>query len=97
MHSTRRFNCALFGLAVLAMVFTASACTNTEIVEVPRAPFNPAPDSVGGFLGLYTVADNQTTCGNCHVNNQTEWSGTKHAQAYANLLAGTPNPRAHLL
>ena len=70
---------ALFGLAVLAMAFTASACTNTEIVEVPRAPFNPAPDSVAGFLGLYTVADNQTTCGNCHVNNQTEWSGTLHA------------------
>ena len=87
MHSTRRRNCALFGLAVLAMAFTASACTNTEIVEVPRAPFNPAPDSVAGFLGLYTVATNQTTCGNCHVNNQTEWSSTRHANAYHTLAA----------
>ena len=42
---------------------------------------------MAGFLGLYTVADNQTTCGNCHVNNQTEWSGTKHAGAYENLAA----------
>ena len=93
MHSTRRRNVALFGLAVLAMAFTASACTNTEIVEVPRAPFNPAPDSVAGFLGLYTVADNQTTCGNCHVNNQTEWSGTKHAGAYE-ALASNPGQQA---
>ena len=61
----------------------ASACTNTEIVEVEQPRFNPAPDSVAGFLGLYDVPTNQTTCGNCHVNNQTEWSGTKHADAYA--------------
>ena len=94
MHPIRRRNCVLYGLAVLAMIFTASACTNTEIVEVPRAPFNPAPDSVAGFLGLYTVSTNQTTCGNCHVNNQTEWSGTLHAEAYGNLLAAVPSPAA---
>ena len=77
----------MFGLAVLAMAFAASACTDTQVVEVDRPPFNPAPDSVGGFLGLYTVSTNQTTCGNCHVNNQTEWSGTRHAGAYATLAS----------
>jgi hypothetical protein len=95
MHSTFRRNRSLFALSVFAMVFTASACTTTEIVEVPRPPFNPAPDSVAGFLGLYTVSTNQTTCGNCHVNNQTQWSGTKHAGAYAalaSLPAGVAQP-----
>ena len=65
--------------------FATSACTNTEYVEVEQPRFNPPPDSVAGFLGLYDVPTNQTTCGNCHTNNQTEWSGTKHAGAYATL------------
>ena len=57
-------------------------------MEQPR--FNPAPDSVAGFLGLYDVPTNQTTCGNCHVNNQTEWGGTRHAGAFATLANTAP-------
>jgi predicted CXXCH cytochrome family protein len=89
MHSNLRPRWVLLGLALLATAFASSACTNTEIVEVEKPRFNPAPDSVAGFLGLYDVHTNQTTCGNCHVNNQTEWSGTRHAGAYA-TLAGLP-------
>jgi len=85
----------LLGLTVLAIGFATSACTNTEYVEVEQPRFNPAPDSVAGFLGLYDVPTNQTTCGNCHTNNQTEWSGTRHAGAYATLASdpGAPTPR----
>jgi predicted CXXCH cytochrome family protein len=90
MHSNFRPRWALFGLALLATAFASSACTNTETVEVEKPRFNPAPDSVAGFLGLYDVHTNQTTCGNCHVNNQTEWSGTRHAGAYATLASLPP-------
>jgi predicted CXXCH cytochrome family protein len=90
MHSNFRPRWAFFGLALLATAFASSACTNTETVEVEKPRFNPAPDSVAGFLGLYDVHTNQTTCGNCHVNNQTEWSGTRHAGAYATLASLPP-------
>ena len=75
----------LLGLTVLAIAFATSACTNTEYVEVEQPRFNPAPDSVAGFLGLYDVPTNQTTCGNCHVNNQTEWTRHPARRAYATL------------
>ena len=82
MHSNLRPRWALLGLAMVTMAFVTSACTDTQTVEVERPRFNPAPDSIAGFLGLYDVATNQSTCGNCHVNNQTEWAKTKHADAY---------------
>ena len=87
MHSNLRPRWALLGLAMVTMAFVTSACTDTQTVEVERPRFNPAPDSIAGFLGLYDVATNQSTCGNCHVNNQTEWAKTKHADAYATLAS----------
>jgi predicted CXXCH cytochrome family protein len=83
----RRFARIRSLLLLPATLFTLSACTEEKIVEVPtdRPPFNPPADSVNGFLGLYDVATNQTTCGNCHVNNQGEWAQTAHADAYATL------------
>ena len=92
MNLISRRSRSLLALSVLALVFAASACTET--VEVDRPNFNPPPDAVGGFLGLYTVSTNQTTCGNCHVNNQTEWSSTAHADAYAGLVSNVPNAPA---
>ena len=62
-------------------------------VPIPRSSrwtspaSTPRPTAWPGFLGLYDVPTNQTTCGNCHVNNQTEWSGTRHADAYATLAS----------
>lgn len=66
---------------LLAVV--AIACTTEKLVF--RDPFNPPPDANGKFLGYFTVANKQTTCGNCHVNHQAQWVTTKHASAWADL------------
>ncbi|HJP57186.1 MAG TPA: cytochrome c3 family protein [Gemmatimonadales bacterium] len=63
-----------------------AACSSDKIVYRDRAPFNPPPDSVNGFLGLFTVASNQTTCGNCHVGHQRDWATSAHSGAYATLV-----------
>jgi predicted CXXCH cytochrome family protein len=60
-------------------------CTDTNTVFRDRPPFNPPPDSISGFLGYYNDSTKQTTCGNCHVDHQTKWKGTRHAGAYATL------------
>ncbi len=62
-----------------------SACTTEKIVFKDREPFNPPPDAASGFLGYYTVSSKQTSCGNCHVGQQTKWAQTKHAGAYKTL------------
>jgi predicted CXXCH cytochrome family protein len=69
----------------LLTVFTLAACTDEKIVYRDRPLFNPPPDSANGFLGYFTVATKQTTCGNCHVGVQAEWRATRHAQAWADL------------
>jgi len=69
------------GISLLAI----GACTDEKIVYQTLPPFNPPPDSVSGFLGYFTVADKQTTCGNCHVGVQGEWAATKHARAWSDL------------
>ncbi len=77
--STRRL-LALLGLLSLV----SSACTDEKIVY--RDPFNPPPDAESGFVGYFTSSDKSTTCGNCHVDHQNKWIGTKHADAYAGLV-----------
>ena len=67
----------------IAAVLFLSGCSSDKIVYRDRAPFNPPPDSVNGFLGLFTIATNQTTCGNCHVGHQRDWSTSAHSGAYA--------------
>ena len=52
-----------------------------------RPPFTPPPDASSGFLGFFDAATQQTNCGNCHVEHQADWEGTKHADAWANLQA----------
>lgn len=78
----------------LMLALVLAGCTNTETIEVPRPPFNPPPDDGNGFLGLYTVSSNLTTCGNCHVGTQQQWAGTAHADAYAGLVTNVANPPA---
>ncbi|NIN09973.1 MAG: hypothetical protein GTN62_01020 [Gemmatimonadales bacterium] len=70
---------ALLGLLV------AGACTEESISFRGREVFNPPLDSVNGFLGYFTVADKQTTCGNCHADEQAGWIQTAHANAWADL------------
>ena len=50
--------------------------------EVQQERFNPPPDAANNFLGYFTAADKQTTCGNCHVTHQAAWAQTAHASAY---------------
>ena len=61
------------------------ACTDT--VYRDRPPFNTPPDPASGFLGYYTTSTQQTTCGNCHVGQQADWSQTAHATAWGTLQA----------
>ena len=82
---SRRFAPLLVGTLALIL----GACSSDKIVFRDREPFNPPPDTAGQFLGYFTSADKQTTCGNCHVNHQADWVGTAHARAYADLTASS--------
>jgi predicted CXXCH cytochrome family protein len=70
-----------------ALLVLVGACTETEIQYVEKPAFNPPPDAAAGYLGYYTPADKQTTCGNCHADYQASWVNTKHAVAWADLQA----------
>jgi predicted CXXCH cytochrome family protein len=78
-------------VAVLATGGVGTGCTETEYVydttEVERPAFNEPADSLNGFIGLYNVEDNQTSCGNCHADFQAAWAGTAHAGAWETLEA----------
>ncbi len=76
---------ALPGAATVGLVL-ASACGD-DIAFKDRAPFNAPADAVAGFLGYFSVADKQTTCGNCHADEQATWSQTHHADAWSTLQA----------
>jgi predicted CXXCH cytochrome family protein len=87
MSSTRRGIRGVLALLAIPAILIVAACTDTVTNEVVRPPFNPPPDSTSGFLGFYDASTSQTTCGNCHVKHQAEWKGTKHAGAWAELVA----------
>lgn len=73
-------------LAVSALGFLAmGACTEDTIVPETRDSFNPAPDSVNGFLGYADAEAGWPTCGNCHADQTADWQGTHHADAWATL------------
>lgn len=73
--------------AALVAVLGIGACTDEKIVFRDRPAFNPPADETAGFLGYFTAATNQTTCGNCHVDHQRRWVTTAHADAYETLVA----------
>ena len=80
--AARRFiHAAAAALAAIAV----SGCSDDRIVYRNRPPFNPPPDASSGFLGYYDAFAKQTTCGNCHVDFQASWKGTRHASAYSTL------------
>lgn len=82
MRLQRQPNLGPIALALLVMVLLG-ACTDT--VYRDRPPFNPPPDAASGFLGYFSASTNQTTCGNCHVDHQKDWSTHGHADAFATL------------
>src|SRR5919106_646514 len=75
------FNALLATVSVLSV----GGCTDEKIVYRDREPFNPPPDATSGFLGYFTAATKQTTCGNCHVGHQRDWKTSAHAGAWATL------------
>jgi predicted CXXCH cytochrome family protein len=82
MRSTPRY-------PLLAAVLTSVSIAgcSSDVVYRDRAPFNPPPDAVSGFLGYYDATLKQTTCGNCHASYQGGWATTAHAGAHAELNA----------
>lgn len=75
-------------LGSLALLVSAAAwlgaCTDT--VYRDRPPFNPPPDAASGFLGYFSANEQQTTCGNCHVDHQGDWTKHGHSGAFATLV-----------
>ena len=69
--------------AVVMGLLLSSACTDETITI--RDPYNDPVDNVNGFLGYFSVADQQTTCGNCHADEQANWIETAHAGAWEGL------------
>ncbi|MBK8003713.1 MAG: hypothetical protein IPK12_07120 [Gemmatimonadetes bacterium] len=72
-------------LVVSAWLGACSTETETKTVFVDPPRFNAPPDTVNGFLGYYAAEDGQTTCGNCHVDHQADWSQHGHADAWNTL------------
>ncbi len=70
--------------AVVSLM-VAGACSEDTVVYKDGEAFNPPADSVSGFLGYYSIADKQTTCGNCHADTQNKWVETAHAHAWEGL------------
>lgn len=77
--------CRLFFPLASTIMVVLAGCTSEKLVF--REPFNPPPDNTNKFLGYFTVSDKQTSCGNCHVEKQADWTTTKHSQAWGDLVA----------
>jgi hypothetical protein len=69
-------------VALCALVW---GCTKRETVFVERPIFEQPPAAAAGFLGYDRADSKLTVCGNCHVGQQSQWSGTAHAGAWQTL------------
>lgn len=64
----------------------AFACVNDKIVY-RNVQFPQPATAAKSFVGYSQADTKQTTCGNCHIDQQTKWSATKHSKAWADLKA----------
>ena len=71
---------ALLGLLGLV------ACEES-IVYRDRELFEPVETAAAGFVGYSEASENLVVCGNCHIDQQNDWEGTAHADAWATLMA----------
>jgi predicted CXXCH cytochrome family protein len=72
------------GFALLALL-VASSCVDEKIVFEDRELFvEPAAEALG-FLGYTDQEAKLTVCGNCHVDSQSGWVETAHADAWEGL------------
>ena len=75
------------GLAALAMILTASGCTDETIIYRDREIFEQPDAAAQGMLGYSDQESKLTVCGNCHVGPQGQWEETAHADAWNTLQA----------
>lgn len=73
--------------ATLGAVVLTGACTDDTLVYTDREALAAPADSGGGFLGYFNVAEQFTSCGLCHADEQASWIQTKHASAWEDLQA----------
>lgn len=86
MRSLRLPRLSAAALQLCALTLLLGACTSTDIVY--RNSQFPQPSAEAkNFVGYSQTDTKQTACGNCHVDQQTKWSGTKHSHAWADLQA----------
>jgi predicted CXXCH cytochrome family protein len=74
-------------MIALVVVAAGAACVDEKVVFRDRELFTEPPPGAADFVGYTDQQTKLTVCGNCHVNNQGEWTGTKHADAFATLVA----------
>ncbi len=84
-RTTRRVRGAWILLAFVGVITVLAGCTDTEVVFRDREIFNPPPDATFNFLGYFDADAKLTTCGNCHVGQQSGWEQTGHAGAWEAL------------
>jgi predicted CXXCH cytochrome family protein len=70
----------------LAVVVAVASCVNDKIVY-RNVQFPQPAAAAKNFVGYAQTDTKQTTCGNCHIDQQSKWSVTKHAKAWADLKA----------
>ena len=69
-----------------AVVLAVASCVNDKIVY-RNVQFPQPAAAAKNFVGYSQLDTKQTTCGNCHIDQQGRWALTKHAKAWADLKA----------
>lgn len=72
--------------ALLSLIMAATAC-DERIVYRDRELFEPVQTAAASFVGYTEQAEKLAVCGNCHIDQQSEWAETAHAGAWATLAA----------
>lgn len=85
----RSFNTAIYAglLSATAGLLLLAGCVDEQVVYRDRELFAPVPSGAASYVGYTDEATKLTVCGNCHVDHQAKWEGTKHAGAWADLQA----------
>jgi predicted CXXCH cytochrome family protein len=86
MSSVRKYRIGIYAAKTAALILLLGTCVSTDIVY-RNSQFPQPKAEAKGFVGYSQTDTKQTTCGNCHVDQQSTWSGTKHSHAWADLQA----------
>ncbi len=72
-------------LALLAVLLLSVSCVDEQIVYRDRELFEDPPVGAVGMLGYTDEESKLTVCGNCHIDFQSQWENTAHADAWNTL------------